>query len=147
MLSAIRTALIDAEEGVLAEFGAAQVIIVPPEETEKSLNQRIATAMGRSKGLALLLVAGSAKNPDPEASGPLLNLALEMQLFVSTSIRGKAASAPLELVVGIARTLHHAEIGVTGISWYERLKFLGFDPLADEEFTAYALTFEREMQL
>jgi hypothetical protein len=77
----------------------------------------------------------------------LLNLALEMQLYVSTSIRGKAAAAPLSLVVGIARTLHHGEIGITGIEWYEKLKFLGFGTLPDEEFTAYSLRFEREMQL
>ena len=147
MLEAIRQAIIDAETGVLAEFGAAQVVIVAPDETEKTLNQKIAKGMAMSKGLCLLLVAGRGTNPDPEAPGPLLNLSLEMQLFVSTSIRGKAAAAPLSLVVGIARTLHLGQIGITGIDWYERLKFQSFEPLPDEEFTAYVLTFEREMQL
>ena len=147
MLASIRQAIIDASTGVLAEFGEKQVAIVEPDETEKSINAKIETAMGKGKGLSLLLIAGEGKNPDPDAPGPLLNLTLEIQLFVSTNIRGKGANAPLSLVVGIARTLHLAQIGVTGVSWYERLKFQGFAPLPDPDFTAYALTFEREMQL
>lgn len=147
MLEAIRQSIIDSDTGVLAEFGERQVVIVAPEETEQGINDKIAVAMGKNKGLCLLLIAGSGKNPDPEAPGPLLNLVLEMQLYVSTSIRGKAAAAPLSLTVGIARVLHLAQIGVTGVPWYERLKFLGFDALQDPEFTAYGLNFEREMSL
>lgn len=147
MLEAIRSAIVLSQVGVLAEFGETQVVIVPPDETEKSLNAKIALAMSRSKGLCLLLIAGDGKNPDPDAPGPMLNLALEMQLYVSTAIRGKSATAPLSLMVGIAKLLHHGEIGLAGISWYERLKFLGFESMADPEFTAYALNFEREMQL
>lgn len=148
MLAAIRQALVDNETGWAAEFGEKQVAVVPPDATEQGIDAIIKTAIGRTSGLCLLLIAGDGKNPDKEAPGPLCNVELEMQLFVSTRMRAKTARSPMELVSAIARFFHHAKIAVPdGPDWYETLKFLGFTALADTDFTAYAITFERELEL
>lgn len=149
MMAAIRQSLVDAGApgSALAEFGEHQVVVVPPDATDKGINAAIDMAMAKNKGLCLLLITGSGKNPDTDAPGPVINLTLEAQLFVSTRIRGKSARAPLALLTALAKFYHHAEIEIRGIPWYERIKFLSFDPLEDPDFTAYSLTFEREMSL
>ena len=149
MLAAIRASLVDAGPAgsALDEFGERQVVIVAPDETDQGITAAIAASMAMKKGLCLLLIAGGAKNPDTDAPGPMMNLELEMQLYVSSRIRGKAARPVLELVAAIAKFFHHAEIRVSGFPWYERMKCLGFEPMQDPEFTAYVITFEREFQL
>ncbi len=148
MLSAIRQSLVDATEGWAAEFGAKQVVVVSPDDTEQGIDAAIKQAMGKSTGLCLLIIAGDGKNPDKDAPGPLCNVELEMQLYVSTRMRAKTARSPMALVSGLARFFHHAKLSVPdGPEWYETIKFLGFTALADPDFTAFAINFERELEL
>ena len=148
MLAAIRQSLVDSTDGWTAEFGAKQVVVVAPEDTEQGIDAAVKTAAARVGGLCLLIIAGDGKNPDKSASGPLCNVELEMQLFVSSRVRGKNARPVLALVAGLARFFHHAKISIPdGTDWYETIYFLGFTPLADPDYTAYALSFERELEL
>lgn len=149
VLDAIRQSIIDAGEpgSPLTEFGEKQVVVVSPDETEKTINQKIAEAMAKNKGLCLLLIGGNATNPDKEQEGPVLNLELEMQLYVSSGIRGKGARPVMTLICELARMLHHSRIRPSSHHWWERIFFTGFSPLPDPEFTAYSITFEREITL
>jgi hypothetical protein len=147
MLAAIRQAVIDATGGAVDEFTAENVLAVAPDETEQGIDAMIGQAMARAKGLCLLLVSGSAKNPDTSAPGPRLTLALELQLYVSTRIRAKGSRSVLELLAAIMRTLHHAQIRISGFAWYEELRVIGFDPRPDDDFTAYTINAERDFQL
>lgn len=149
VLDAIRQSLVDAGApgSALAEFGANQIVVVAPEETEQSLDAKIQQAMAKNKGLCLLLVGGSATNPNKEEEGPVIILTLEAQLFVSTRIRGKGARPVMELICEICRFLHLARIRPSSAHWNERIFFTGFTPMQDPDFTAYILTFEREITL
>jgi len=148
MLAAIRQSLVDATEGWTAEFGEKQIAVVAPDETDAGIEAMIKTAMGKTSGLCLLIIAGDGKNPDKTAPGPLCNVELEMQLFVSTRMRAKTARSPMALVSALARFFHHAKISIPEtMDWYETLYFLGFSTLPDPDFTAYALSFERELEL
>ena len=153
MMAAIRDAIITAASApvpadeTLTEFGTDQVVIVPPDETEQGIDAKIKKAFGRTKGLVLLLVAGGAKNPDKTAPGPRLTLEMEAQLFVNTRMRAKDARPVLQVLCAVMKLLHHAQIRISGFPWYEELNVTGFEPMADPDFTAYAITIEREFQL
>ena len=149
MMDAIRASIINAgaQGTALAELGEQQVVVVDPADSDKDINDKIATAMAKTKGLALLLIAGNATNPQKEAPGPRIQLEIEMQLFVSQRIRSKQAIKPMQFVCEIAKHYHRAEVRISGFPWYENLYFTGFDPLPDQEFTAFAIRFDREFQL
>lgn len=147
MLAAIRQAIIDATGTGIDEFTTANTLVVAPDETDQGIDSMIGTAVAKAKGLCLLLVSGGAKNPDPSAPGPRLTLTLELQLYVSTRIRARGTTSVLALLAALARTLHHAQIRISGFPWYEELRVMGFDPLADDDFTAYAINIERDFQL
>ena len=147
MLGAIRQAVIDATGAAIDEFTAANVYVVAPDETDQGIDAMIGQAMGRAHGLCLLLVGGGAKNPDTAAPGPRLTLTLEAQLYVSSRIRARGARSVLELLAAIMRTLHHAQIRISGFAWYEELRVIGFDPRPDDDFTAYTINLERDFQL
>lgn len=159
MLAAIRQSLVEAGIGTapagwaegqwaaLAEFGENQVSIVQPDTSDAEIEGMIKKAMGRTHGLSLLVFTSSAKNPDASAPGPRVELDLEMQLFVSSRIRGKAARSVLTLLGALAKFYHHSQIRISGFPWYEELRFTGFDPLPDPDFTAYEIHFTREFQL
>jgi hypothetical protein len=53
----------------------------------------------------------------------------------------------LELLAAVMRTLHHAQIRISGFAWYEELRAMGFDPIDDPDFTAYTIDLERDFQL
>jgi len=147
MLAAIAAAITGASGGAIDEFTAANVLVVAPDETEQGIDAMIGQAIARAKGLCLLLVSGSAKNPDTSAPGPRLTLSLELQLYVSTRIRAKGSRSVLELLAAIMRTLHHAQIRISGFAWYEELRVIGFDPVGDPDFTSYTINLERDFQL
>lgn len=147
MLDAIRQAIIDSDTGALVEFGARKVVVVSPQDTEQSIDSLIKQAIAMNKGLCLLLIGGSATNPNKDEEAPLLNLELEAQLYVSTRIRGKAARAIMELITELAKFLHHARIRPSSAHWMERIYFTGFDPFPDPDYTAYSIRFEREITL
>lgn len=149
MLAAIRQGLVDsgAPGEALHEFGEKQVVVVAPDETDAGIDAKIATAIGMKKGLCLLLVAGSGKNPDTSAPGPRMNISLEAQLYVSSRIRGNSARPVLELLGALMRFFHHQQIRISGFPWYEEIKVMGFDPVPDPDFTAYIINLEREFQL
>ncbi|MEO5712992.1 MAG: hypothetical protein ABIT37_05850 [Luteolibacter sp.] len=132
---------------VLAEFGEKQVVIIMPDETDAGIDAAVKTAVARTSGLCLLIIPGSGKNPDTESTGPLVTLEIEMQLFVATRVRGKNAVSVMSLVGAVAKFYHLSKIRVSTFAPYEKLKFLGFDPLKDEDFTAFAINFQREMML
>ncbi len=146
VMDAIRQAIIDAADGAMEEFGERQVVVVSPDESDQGIDAAIKAATARSRGLCLLLVAGGGRNPDVDAAGPLVTVEMEAQLYVSSRVRGRAARPVMALVAALARTLHHARVGVSAFDLYERLRFTGFDPLPDPDFTAFALRFDREMQ-
>lgn len=147
MLAALRQAIIDATGSAIDEFTAENVAIVAPDATQQSIDATISAATGKAKGLCLLLVGGSAKNPDKSAPGPRLTLELEAQLYVSQRIRGRSARPVLELVAAVMRTVHHAQLRISGFPWYEELAATGFDPLPDEDYTAFSIHIERDFQL
>lgn len=147
VLDAIRQAVIDSADGAMAEFTERQVAVIAPDETDAGIDAQIQKAVALSGGLCLLIVAGSGKNPDTEAPGPLVTMALELQLYVATRQRGRAARPVMELVAALARTFHHAVIHPSGATWYEKMLFTGFQPLPDPDYTAYAIAFDREFQL
>lgn len=151
MLESLRSGLVaaatEATGTALGEFLEGTVHVIAPETTEQGITSKIAEATARSKGLCLLLVAGSGKNPDPTAPGPRMVITLDAQLYVSTRIRGTAARPILELLGALMKFFHQAQIRISGFAWYEELRVLGFDPLADPDFTAYSILIEREFQL
>lgn len=149
MMAALRASIVAAGEqgSALAELGEQQVIVVDPADSDQSIDDRIKMAMAKTKGLALLLVSGSATNPEKEAPGPRINLQIEMQLYVSQRIRAKDAKSPMQFICEIAKHYHGAELRISGFPWYERVFFTGFDPMADPDYTAFVLNFEREFQL
>ena len=147
MLGAIRQAIIDATGDAMNEFTAVNVLVVAPDETDQGIDAMIGQAMARAKGLCLLLVSGGAKNPDGNAPGPRLTLALELQLYVSTRTRTRGSRSVLELLAALMRVLHHAQMRISGFPWYEDIRVMGFDPIADPDFVSYTINLEREFQL
>lgn len=150
MLAAVRKVIVDtqvrADNGAdLTEFTAKNVMVIPPEATESAIDKAIQKAAAKSKGLALLIIGGSAKNPDTDAPGPQAVIDLELQLYVHPALRKAGSKSPLELTVALMRGLHDARIQVTGFPWYEEIRWLGYDTLADDDFTAYSISYERQM--
>lgn len=150
MLAAIRKVIVDTQirpdnKADLTEFTGKNVVIVPPEATATSIDQDIQKAASKSKGLALLIIGGAAKNPDVDAPGPRAVIDLELQLYVHPKLRKAGSRTPLQLVVALMQGLHDAQIHVTGFPWFEQIRWLGYDPLPDDDFTSYSLSFEREM--
>lgn len=146
MLEAIRQAVISSTTGVLAEIGEQQICIVAPEETDAGIEAMIKTAMGKTKGLAVLMIPADGKNPDPEAPGPLCNVGLQVHIYVSTRIRGKNAEPPMKFLTALSRFLHHAKVSLNAWDHYEQVKFTGYAHLPDPDFTAFSVDFERELQ-
>jgi hypothetical protein len=142
-----------AEAGVLpsgadlSDFTARNVTVIAPEATAKQIDAKVQDAIARHKGLSLLVIGGGGKVADADAPGPRLTVELELQLYVHPRLRGEGSRSALELVAALLRGLHDAQIRVTGCSWFEEIRATGFDPLPDEDFTAYSISFEREMQL
>jgi hypothetical protein len=147
MLDAIRQAIVDSDIGALVEFGPRQVVVVSPQETEQSIDALIKQGMAMNKGLCLLLIGGSATNPNKEEEGPVLTLELEAQLYVSSRTRGKAARPIMAIITELAKFLHHARIRPSSAHWTERIYCTGFEPFPDPEYTAYSIRFEREITL
>ena len=152
MLDAIAQMIIDtevsAETGAdLSDFTDRNVLVIAPEADSKDIDKGIDAAINKAKGLCLMLIAGSAKNPDAEAPGPRAVIELELQLYVHPKMRPAGSRTALELVGALMRGLHDAQIRVTGFPWFEEIRWTGFDPLPDNDLTAYSITFEREMQL
>lgn len=147
MLAAIAASVTGATGGAIDEFTSDNTLVVAPDATDQGIDAMIGQAISRTKGLCLLLVAGSAKNPDTSAPGPRLTLALELQLYVSSRIRPKGSRSVLELMAAVMRTLHHAQIRISGFSWYEELRVIGFEPVDDPDFTSYTINIERDFQL
>ncbi len=155
MLEAIRRAIIDAPQGAaalalfpaLVEFTEKNVVIVPAGESDAGVDKLIERAAAAASGLCLLLIDGGATNPDPEAPGPRVALELECQMYLATRLWPKSKPSAKELVVGLARVLHHAQIRISGFPWHEEITFQGWEPLPDPDFLAYSISFTREMPL
>lgn len=152
MLDAIRAVIVDTQISPhtgadLTDFTDKNVTIIPPEATTKQIDEAIQAAIARHRGLSLFMIAGSGKNPQPDAPGPRCAIELELQLYTHAKMRPKGSRTALELVFALMRGLHEAQIRITGFPWFEEIKFQGFDPLPDPDFVSYSLTFEREMSL
>jgi hypothetical protein len=152
MLAAIRAVIVDTQVSPttgadLTDFTEDNVTVIPPEATTKQIDAAIQHAIARHKGLSLLMVAGSGKNPDQDAPGPRCAIELELQLYTLPVKRPKGSRSALELVTALMRGLHDQQIHITGFPWFEEIKFQSFDPLPDADFVAYSITFEREMSL
>ena len=131
----------------LTEFAPANVHVIPPEAETKHIDAAIDASVSKAKGLCLLIIGGSAKNPDPESPGPRMVVSMELQLFVLPKRRPAGSRTPLELVVALMKGLHDTQIRPTGFPWFEEIRAMGYDPQADDDLVAYSLDFEREMQL
>lgn len=151
MLQAVASYLVEAQvlpNGTdLVDFTAKNVHVIPPEAESKQIDEAIGAAVAKAKGLCLLIIGGSGKNPDPESPGPRMTVSMELQLYVLPKRRPEGSRTALELAVALMRGLHDAQIRPTGFAWYEEIRALGFDPLPDDDLVAYSLDFEREMQL
>jgi hypothetical protein len=149
MLSAIAQLIIDAQVTAagadLTDFTEKNVIVLPPDATDKAIDGAVQKAIAKHKGLALTIIGGEAKNPDTAAPGPRAVIGVELQLFVHPALRAKGSRTPLELVVALMRGLHDAQIRITGFPWYEEVKWTGYAPLPDPDFIAYSINFDREM--
>jgi hypothetical protein len=130
----------------LSDFAPANVHVIPPDAETKHIDAAISASVSKAKGLCLLIIGGSGKNPDPDSPGPRMVVRMELQLYVLPKRRGANARTALELVVALLRGLHDAQIRPTGFPWYEEVRAMGYDPLPDDDFVAYSLDFEREMQ-
>lgn len=130
----------------LTDFGPKNVTVIAPEATAKQIEAKVQDAIAKHKGLSLLVTGGGGKNPDKESPGPRMVVELELQLYLHPRLRPAGSRTALELVVALLRGLHDSQIRVNGFPWYEEIKADGFDPLPDDNFTAYTLSFEREMQ-
>jgi hypothetical protein len=150
MLQAVASFIVNAgvlPDGTdLTDFTVRNVEVIPPEAEGKAIDEAIGAAVSKAKGLALLIIGGGGKNPDPESPGPRMTVSMELQLFVLPKKREAGSRTPLELVVALMRGLHDAQIRPTGFAWYEEIRAMGFDPLPDHDLVAYSLEFEREMQ-
>jgi hypothetical protein len=129
----------------LADFGPRNVTVIPPDALDKEIEEAINDAVMKSKGLSLLVIGGSGKNPDPTAPGPRVTVEMELQLYVLPKKRPKGSRTPLQLAVALMRGLHDAVIRPTGFEWFEEIRFMGYEPLPDDDCVAYSITFEREM--
>lgn len=151
MLQAVASFLVEAQilpDGTdLVDFTEKNVHVIPPEAESKQIDEAISAAVAKAKGLCLLIVGGSGKNPDPESPGPRMTVSMELQLYVLPKRRPDGSRTALELAVALMRGLHDAQIRPTGFAWYEEIRCLGFDPLPDDDLVAYSLDFAREMQL
>jgi len=159
MLEAIRQSIIDAGADIdpdtepsemlrsMNQFTAGQVVIIEPDAEDEQIDASIMAAVGMATGLCLLILAGGATNPDPNAPGPRLKMELEFQLFIDSHMRGREAIQPLKLVCALMKYLHHTQVRVSGFPWYEELYSTGFQSLPDPDYTAYTLTFDRDFQL
>jgi hypothetical protein len=150
MLQALAQFIADAEitpSGAdLSDFGPKNVTVIAPEAEDKEIEEAIEVSVAKAKGLALLIIGGSGKNPDPLSGGPRIVVELELQLYVFPKKRPKGSRTALELAVALMRGLHDAEIRATGFPFYEEIRWTGYDPLPDPDCIAYSLTFDREMQ-
>lgn len=150
MLQAVASFIVEAQvtpSGAdLSDFGARNVHVMPPEATEKEIDEAIEHSISKAKGLSLLLIGGGGKNPDPQSPGPRMVVEMELQLYVLPRKRPSGSRTPLQLVAALMRGLHDGVIRPTGFEWYEEIRSLGFDPVPDDDCVAYSLTFEREMQ-
>lgn len=149
MLEAIAQAIMDSAD--LPEFSASprpNVVPCAPEDSAEEINNRIAVAMGKSRGLCLLVVAGGGKNEDESAPGPRCKVQFELQLYAAPigTRRPKNSRKVLALVVAIMRLLHNQQLQVVGCPWFELITCDSFDPVPDPDFTAYTITFNRDMQ-
>lgn len=146
MLAAIAQAIVD-DETTLAEFTAANVTVIAPQETAEAIDLKVQEAIAKAHGLSLILIAGGGVNPEREADGPRMTVDFELQLYVHQSLRAEDAAKPLALVVALMRFLHCKVLEVAGFQWFEEIFVTGFDPLPDPDFTAYTIRAERDMQL
>lgn len=150
MLQAVASFIVEAQilpDGTdLVDFTGKNVHVIPPEAESKQIDAAIGAAVSKAKGLCLLIVGGSGKNPDPDAPGPRMTVGMELQLYVLPKRRPEGSRSPLELAVALMRGLHDAQIRPTGFPWYEEIRAMGFDPMPEDDMIAYSLDFEREMQ-
>jgi hypothetical protein len=130
----------------LSDFTPANVVVIPPEAEIKAIDAAVTAAVSKAKGLCLLILGGSANNPDPDSPGPRMVVSMELQLYVLPKRRQPGSRTPLELVVALLKGLHDAQIRPTGFPWFEEIRAMGYDPLPDDDLVAYSLEFEREMQ-
>lgn len=148
-IEAIAQSIRDADE-TLPEFTEANVIVIDPEETAQKIDRAIQVAVARAKGLALLVVSdGAAENAEPELDTPRPRIGFELQLFIARARTraAKDARGPLNLCGALAKHLHHRAIRVQAAPCFEEITFRGWSPIEDDTYHAWAISFDREMQL
>jgi hypothetical protein len=145
MLVVFANALINANTE-LPELTNKNVTVVAPEQSAEEIDKMIQAHMAKTKGLSVLIIAGGGQNVEKDLDQPRFKIDFEIQLFASPVMRGSSARTPLVLMLEIIRLLHGSEVQIAGYGWFERIAATAFAPLPDPDFTAYSITFEREMQ-
>jgi hypothetical protein len=145
MLVVIANILINANTE-LPELTSTNVTVLPPEKSAEEIDKMIQNHMAKAKGLSVVLIAGGGQNVEKELDQPRFLVDFEIQLFSSPILRASNARTPLVLMLEIVRLLHGAEVTIAGFGWFERITSESFTPLPDPDFTAYSMTFKREMQ-
>jgi hypothetical protein len=145
----ILQAIVDAivtEDDTLAEFTAANVTLVWPQDAPKKVDDLVQDTLAKCKGLSLLVMPGDATNPEIELPGPRMMCEFELELYVHPALRADAAASALELTVALARFLHHKVIEIAGFTWHEIIYINGWSLQPDPDFTVYAIRGVRDMQ-
>lgn len=149
MLSAIRQVIVDADSD-LPEFMDANVIVIDPEESAQAIDAKIKAAVAKRKGVCLLIVSdGAAENVDPEGETPRMRIDLELQLFLARRRTRRAASdrTPQDLCRALAKFLHRKELSVSSAAIGDEFIARGWAPLPDDDYHAWVISFDREVQL
>lgn len=148
-LEAIAQSIRDAD-AALPDFTEANVIVTDPEETAQEIDQKIKRAIQKAKGIALLVVCdGVGENADSDGETPRVVLDLELQLYLAKrrTRRSATAARPQDLCAALAKHLHHRAVRVQGTELYDEITFRRWAPIADEEYNAWTIHFDRELQL
>jgi hypothetical protein len=145
MLVVIANILINANTE-LPELTNKNVTVIAPETSAEEIDKMIQGHMAKAKGLSVVIIAGGGQNVEKDLDQPRFKVDFEIQLFSHPVLRANNARTPLVLMLEIMRLLHGAQVDIAGYGWFERITANAFSPLPDPDFTAYSMTFEREMQ-
>lgn len=148
-IEAIAQSIRDADD-TLPEFTDANVIVIDPENSAQEIDAAIKNGVQKAKGIALLVIGGEdAANADPDGASPRPTLTLALQLYLARrrTRRQASASSPLNLCAALAKHLHHRAIRIQGVECFDEITFTGWSTLPDDEYHAWEILFEREIQL
>lgn len=147
---ALRTAIVD-DTALVAELTKNAVVKAPANAQPEDISTAVLTTAAKSKGLAVVLYNGAGRNLDPDGGDIALETLQHVELYVHRVKWNKKHDSSKRtaevLMLSLIKLLHNAEISIGALKAYEKLQFREFNPLQDEEFEVWELTFARVMIL